>query len=240
VFRFFLTRTFKLQEANLKKFHILFVLTVFLLPACEETGLNLKIRFDQIEGLQSDNRVIFDSNDVGRVTRVFYAKEGHYLVDVIIKEDFANAATEDSRFYIIDDPQAAGQKAVEMLQIRKGGAPLADGSTVEGSTQSTAVYQKMLENFEKQTGKLGKQLQQLFDDLRKLPESDEVKQLQKDLEELGQEMEKAGKAARDKIQNEVVPLIKEELERLKKRLENFGREKEVDPLEKQLEKLTTT
>ena len=111
---------------------------------------------------------------------------------------------------------------------------------VEGSTRPPAAYQKMLEDFDKQAGKLGKQLQQFFEDLSKLPESDEVKQLQKDLEELGREMEKAGKATRDKIQNEIVPMIKEELERLKKRLENFGREKEVEPLEKQLEKLTTT
>jgi hypothetical protein len=224
----------------LKKIHIIFILTVFFLLACEETGLNLKIRFDQIQGLQSDNRVIFESNHVGRVTRVFYAKEGHYLVDLIIEEDFANAATEDSRFYIIVDPQAAEKKAVEILQIRKGGTPLADGSMVEGATRPAAVDQKMLENFDKQTGKLGEKLQQFFENLKKLPESDEVKQLQKDLEELGREMEKAGKAVRDKMQTEVMPLIKEELERLKKRLENFGREKEVEPLEEQLEKLTTT
>ena len=224
----------------MKKIHIAFIITIFLLFACEETGLNLKIRFDRIQGLQADNRVIFESNHVGQVTRVFYSKEGHYLVDLIIKEDFANAATEDSRFYIINDPQAAGKKAVEILQLRKGGTPLADGSMVEGSTRPSAAYQKMLEDFDKQAGKLGKQLQQFFEDLSKLPESDEVKQLQKDLEELGREMEKAGKATRDKIQNEIVPMIKEELERLKKRLENFGREKEVEPLEKQLEKLTTT
>ena len=222
----------------MKKFHILFILTVFLLLACEEKGLNLKIRFDQIEGLQSDNRVIFESNHAGRVTSVFYAKEGHYLVDLVIKAEFANAATEDSQFFIIDDPQSPDKKAVEILQIRKGGAPLADGSVVEGATRPAAVYQKMLEDFDQQTAKLGKQLQQFFDDLRKIPESDEVKQLQKDLEELGREMEKAGKSARDKIQTEIVPLIKEELERLKKQLENFGREEEVEPLEKQLEKLT--
>jgi len=223
-----------------KKIHIACIITIFLLLACEETGLNLKIRFGQIQGLHADNRVIFESNHVGQVTRVFYSKEGHYLVDLIIKEDFANAATEASRFYIVNDPQAAGKKAVEILQLRKGGTPLADGSMVEGSTRPSAAYQKMLEDFDKQAGKLGKQLQQFFEDLRKLPESDGVKQLQKDLEELGREMKKAGKATRDKIQNEVVPMIKEELERLKKRLENFGREKEVEPLEKQLEKLTTT
>ena len=224
----------------MKKFHFIFILTVFLLLACDETGLNLKIRFDQIQGLKTGNRVIFETNHVGRVTRVFYAEEGHYIVDLIIKEDFANAATEDSRFYIINDPETAGKKAIEILQLRKGGAPLADGSMVEGSTRSAAAYQRILEDFDKQAGKLGKQLQQFFEDLSKLPESDEVKQLQKDLEEFGREVEKAGKATRDKITNEIVPMLKEELEHLKKRLEKFGREKEVKPLEKQLEELTIT
>ena len=69
----------------MKKIHIAFIITIFLLLACEETGLNLKIRFDQIQGLHADNRVIFESNHVGQVTRVFYAKEGHYLVDLILK-----------------------------------------------------------------------------------------------------------------------------------------------------------
>lgn len=224
----------------MKKIHITLILTIFLLFGCEETGLNLKIRFDDIQGLQADNRVLFESNHVGQVTRVFYAKEGFYSVDLIIKEDFANAATEYSQFYIVDDPRVADSKAIEIMLLRKGGTPLADGAVVEGSTRSAAVYQKMLQNFDKQAGKIGRQLQNFFEDLKKLPESDEVKQLQQDLEELGREMEAAGKATRDKIQNEVVPMMKEELERLKKRLENFGREKEVEPLEEQLEKLTTT
>ena len=224
----------------MKKIHTTFMITIFLLFACEDTGLNLKIRFDDIQGLQADNRVLFESNHIGQVTRVFYAKEGHYLVDLILKEDFANAATENSRFYIVNDPQVAGRKAIEVMLLRKGGTPLADGSMVEGATRSAAVYQKILQDFENQAGNIGRQLQQFFEDLEKLPESDEVKQLQRDLEELGREMEKAGEATRAKIQNEVVPMIKEELERLKKRLENFGREREVEPLEEELEKLTTT
>ena len=224
----------------MKKIYLIFIWVVILLFACEETGLDLKIRFDDIQGLQADNRVLFESNLVGRVIRVFYAQEGFYWVNLIIKEDFANAATEYSQFYVIEDPQVEGKKAVEIMLLRNGGKPLADGAEVEGSTRSAAVYQKMLQTFDKQAGEIGQQLQKFFEDLKKLPESDEVKQLQRDLEELGRAMEEAGKATRDKIENEIVPMMKEELERLKKRLENFGREKEVEPLEEQLEKLTTT
>lgn len=224
----------------MKKIHFTIIISILLLFACKEAGLNLKIRFDDIQGLQADNRVLFESNHVGQVTRVFYDKQGYYLVDLIIKEDFANAATEYSQFYIIEDPQTEGRKAIEIMLLRKGGAPLADGAMVEGSTRSAAVYQKMLQDFNKQAGEIGRQLEKFFEDLKKLPESDEVKQLQRDLEELGRAMEEAGKATREKIENEVVPMMKEELERLKKRLENFGREKEVEPLEEQLERLTTT
>ena len=218
--------------------NILFA-TLFLL-ACKESGLNLSIRFDQVMGLKANDMVIFESNPIGLVTRVHYAKKGFYWVNLKIKDDFAKAATENARFYIIEDPQTAGQKAIEMIQIRKGGALLAEGATVEGSTRSSAVFQKMLEDFDQQTGKLGTQIEQFVQDLRRLSQSEEVKQLQKDLEQLGREMEKAGKATRDKIQNEILPLLKKELEHLKKRLEQFGREKEVEPLEKQLEKLTIT
>lgn len=218
--------------------NILFV-TLFLL-ACKESGLNLSIRFDQVMGLKANDMVIFESNPIGLVTRVHYAKNGFYWVNLKIKDDFAQAATENARFYVIEDPQTAGQKAIEMIQIRKGGALLADGATVEGSTRSLAVFQKMLEEFDQQTGKLGAQIEQFVQNLRNLSQSEEVKQLQKDLEQLGRKMEKAGKTTRDKIQNEIVPLLKKELDHLKKRLEQFGREKEVEPLEKQLEKLTIT
>lgn len=224
----------------MKKIHITIIISILLLFACKETGLNLKIRFDDIQGLQADNRVLFESNHIGQVTQVFYDKQGYYLVDLTIKEDFANAATEYSQFYIIEDSQTKGRKAIEIMLLRKGGTPLADGTVIEGSTRSAAVYQKMLQDFNKQAGEIGRQLEKFFEDLKKLPESDEVKQLQRDLEELGRAMEEAGKATREKIENEVVPMMKEELERLKKRLENFGREKEIEPLEEQLEKLTAT
>ena len=141
---------------------LLIVYLTFGLFACEESGLNMHIRFDQVMGLKVDDRVIFESNSIGQVTRVFYTQAGDYLVDIIIQEDFAHAATENARFYIIKDPQTADNKAIEMIQIRQGGAPLADGSTVEGATRSSAVFQKMFENFDQQTGKLGKQFEKLW------------------------------------------------------------------------------
>lgn len=77
---------------------LLLVASVFL--GCKEMGLNLKVRYDQIQGLKEGDRVIFEQNHVGQVAGIFYSEEGYYLVDVIIRKDFANAATDYSKFII--------------------------------------------------------------------------------------------------------------------------------------------
>jgi len=53
---------------------LLLVSLVFL--GCKETGLNLKIRYDQIQGLNEGERVIFEQNHVGKVAGIFYSEEG--------------------------------------------------------------------------------------------------------------------------------------------------------------------
>jgi hypothetical protein len=50
-------------------------------------------------------------------------------------------------------------------------------------------------------------------------------------------MQRAGNETREKIQKDILPLIRKELERLKKKLKKDGREQEVKPLEEQLDEL---
>ncbi|UCF93813.1 MAG: OmpH family outer membrane protein [Desulfobacterales bacterium] len=207
--------------------------------ACQEEGLHLKIRYDQVQGLEEGNRLIFDDNEAGAVTRVFYTEEGFFIVDVTIKKNFANAATEYARFYIIDDPLNKGQKALEMIQAQKGGTLLADGATVGGATRASAQFDQLLSDFERGIGSVQKQFEQFLSELGRLSESDELRQLEKELQALGQEMQRAGKAVQEKVQKEILPQLKKELESLKERLQKFGRQKEVEPLEEQLEKLKT-
>lgn len=215
-------------------------LLVLILLGCAAKDLRLKIRYNQIYGLDENSRLLLDQNQIGDVTRVFYDKDGHYIVQVKINENFTNAATEHSRFLIINDPQREGKKAIEVIQIRKSGEPLEDGSVVEGSSRSSAMFGEMWQQFEKELDNIKEHLQKFLKDLERLPESNQVKELEKELKELAEAMQRAGKQTREKIQNEILPLIQEELERLKKRLEEFGREKEVEPLEDQLDELIKT
>ncbi len=214
---------------------LLLVALVFL--GCRETGLNLKVRYDQIQGLNEGDRVIFEQNHVGQVAGIFYSEEGFYLVDVVIRKDFANAATDHSKFLITWDPEKEGKKAIEITQSPRGGTLLTDGATVIGTARASPRSDQLWGDFGKTLDDLRKQLEEFADDLRKIPESEEFKKLQKELERLLEEMKKSGNAAREKIEKEVLPRIKREMENLKEMLRRLGREEEVKPLEVQMEKL---
>jgi len=180
---------------------LLLVSLVFL--GCKETGLNLKIRYDQIQGLNEGDRVIFEQNHVGQVAGIFYSEEGYYVVDVVIRKDFENAATDHSKFLITWDPEKEGRRAIEITQNPRGGTPLTDGATVIGTTRASPRSNQLWGDFGKTLDDLRKQLEEFADDLSKIPESEEFKKLQKELERLLEEMKKSGDAAREKIEKEV-------------------------------------
>ncbi len=218
-----------------KRVLIPFVL-VWVFFGCKEGALDIKIRFDQIQGLKEGDRVIFEQNHIGEVTGAFYSADGYYVVDLAIERHFANAATEHSKFFIIVDPQNRGKKAIEMIQTQKGGLPLEDGATVQGSTKSSAVLGQTREDFEKGLGNLKKQFEQFFEDLRRVPESEELKKLEDEMERLVEEMKRWGRSLQEKIQKGLLPRLKEEIEKLREQLQKFGQEEELKPLETQMEK----
>jgi paraquat-inducible protein B len=208
---------------------------VFL--GCKEDALHIKARYDQIQGLEEADRVIFEDNRIGQVTGVFYSEHGYYLVDLAIERHFANAVTEHAAFFIIADPQNEGQKAIEMIQTRRGGSPLQDGATVQGSIRSSAVFSQMRGDFEKGLDHFKEQFEQFFEDLKSLPEHEEVKKLEKELERLAETMMKSSKSVQKEIQKEWLPWLKEEISKLRERLRKFGREEELEPLDTQMEKI---
>lgn len=224
------------RQTMLKRILILLMLPL-VFWGCKKTDVNIKVRCDQIQGLREGDRVIFEQNRIGDVTGVFYSVDGHYMVDLAIKKDFANAATEYSKFFIIGDPQNNGRKAIEMIQTQTGGSPLKNGVTVEGSTKSSAAFSRMGDDFEKGLEDLKEHFERFFEELRGVPESQEFKKLEKELERLAEEMKRSGKSAQEKIQKELLPRLKQEIEKLRKQLRKFGREKELDPLETQMEKI---
>lgn len=218
---------------------LIFVLFL-LLPlslGCKGDGLNLKIRYDQILGLQKNDRVIFGQNHIGTVKDVIYTEKDAYVVDIIIIKNFAPAATEHSQFFIITDPKNKERMAIEMIHTMKGGSPLKNNSMIEGTTKTSAFINQLLDQFVERYGGIEQEFEALLKKMSGIPESEEFKKLEDELRRLKKEMAKSGEEIKKKIQTEVLPRLKEEMEALRERLRELGREDELRPLEIEMEKM---
>ncbi len=212
----------------LKKVNVLICLLI-LACACQATGLNLNIRFDQAQGIEVKDRVIFEGNHIGNVSKVNYANSGDYIVSVTIQPNFINTATEDSQFFIIDDPQKSPHKAIEVLMTSDGGTLLADGATVTGSVKPSPVadlfnqlasgWSVGMKLFGNQLGDWQNQFESFSKELEKFPDSEAYKQLEAEFNRLVEQMKNSGDEVGEKIQNEILPRIQEEMDKLKKQLE---------------------
>ena len=82
-----------------------FKTTVFILIFASAlfTGCNsidFNISFDKVFGLKKNDDVIFDESVVGKVKKVFYTEEASFIVTVQIADNYSNAVTQYSKFYI--------------------------------------------------------------------------------------------------------------------------------------------
>ena len=216
---------------------ILFLLAGTLLGFAD-TNLNLKVKFDQIYGLKRGDRVIYELNHIGDVENVDYGRDGIYNVKVTIKNNFANTATEYSKFFIIDDPLKEGNKSIDVILVQTGGVLLKDGATVDGSSNRSMILEKLEMDIEKGLQYLKKEYEKFQDQVDKIPESKEYQELKRKLADLVEQLKLTSKETHEKIQKELIPKLKEELDKIEETLRKLGEEKQTQPSENQLEKPT--
>ncbi len=147
-----------------------------LLAGCS-FGLEFKIRFDAVDGLDKESRVIFDKNPIGAVTGVYYTEEGFFLVSVRIEKEFESAVTENSRFFIVADSGRPAKKAVEMIRVGSGGTAIRPGSVIQGVTRTSALMEQITEKLKTQMHDFGKSLKAFSGETEKEPEGTEDKEL---------------------------------------------------------------
>lgn len=215
---------------------IALIISLMAITGCERE-LNLRIRYDQIDGLKQEDIVIFEGNQIGAVKAVTYTQDGDYIVAVSIKKEFVNAATEYSKFFISTDPQDSGKKAVEMVQTQQGGTLLQENALIEGSTRGSAFLNTLRDKFGQGIEGFKKEFDKFLEGLKTVPETEDFKKFENELNNLADEMRESGEAVRERLQKEVLPKLREELEMLRKRLREFGREDEVKPLEKKMDEM---
>jgi len=214
----------------------LFIMAV-LACSCNQRGLDVNVRFDRIGGLVEGSPVIFDSEVIGSVSGLVSDKNEKYIVKLTIKPEFSNAATEYSRFSIVADPADPKGKAVEMYLLEKGGRMLKSNTTINGSDALLLYSERIQKDLEKGFNYLKKEYQKIVENLQHLPEQEKFKVLEEELRQLLEQMKKSGTATREKLKQEVLPQLKQELEKLREKLRDFGREKELEPLDDQIREI---
>jgi|GEM_PF-3033205 len=128
-------RTLKIRRDIAMAKIIKTILLLFLLiglAACGIGNLRLIVQFGMINGLESGDRIIHQNKYIGDVEEITRNTQGHYLVELDIDSDYKDQLTVYSIFYIDDDPDEPGRKAVFTEQKRPGGILLNDNSVVAG------------------------------------------------------------------------------------------------------------
>ncbi len=112
------------------------------------------------------------------------------------------------------------------------------------------TLEELKKSLDTNSDKLDKQLQATLDDLSvqfnsfaenlgKIPDSQEVKQLEESFKQFTDEFQKAHQNVQDYLRNEIIPKIRLELEQLRQQLKKEGREQELKKIDKQVEQIYT-
>ena len=73
-----------------------------------------------------------------------------------------------------------------------------------------------------------------LNELQGIPANEQVKELARQLDAIIADLGNMSSAMKERLDNEILPLIRKKIEELRKGLEESGQEKELDPLEQKM------
>lgn len=227
------TTCFKPTGALMSKIIPLFLILWTILAGCSQ-DLHFKIHYSDVDGLTKGDPLTLNDRQVGTVTSIDAAKEGGYLVGVTVDRAAASAATVESSFYLVDNPQNPAHKRIEIVQTRPDGKPLPAGAVVEGSYPGplgAIPFGSMLKEFGNVLQNLRGQVERFRQELEKLPDSEEAKKLEKEWRQLMEQMLEAQNAAEGSLKKDLLPKLQKEMDDLKKKLQELEQRDRKKPLE---------
>jgi len=213
-------------------------IAALVLIGCVETTHNFKIRFNDIQGLQESDPVFFDNTAIGEVTGIEYADTGNYLVSVEVEDQFASLAKDSSTFYIDSNPETEERKAIRITQTKDGGNIIEKDATVEGQSKYVSIFDQIANKFRKDVHGLESEINDFIKGLQNLSESEQIKQIERQLDKILAEIENLSAEMKHKLETEILPRIKEQLEGLRRRLEKIGKEEKLKHVDKKIETIS--
>ncbi|KJS03468.1 MAG: hypothetical protein VR65_00365 [Desulfobulbaceae bacterium BRH_c16a] len=84
---------------------------------------------------------------------------------------------------------------------------------------------------------LSRQFHAFGEEVKKVPDSQEVKQLEQSIKLFADEFNQAQENVRDHIRDEVLPQLRKELDQLRRQLQKEGRDKEIENIDKEVNEM---
>jgi hypothetical protein len=213
-------------------------ITALVIIGCIGTTHNFKIRFNDIQGLRKNDRVFFDKTVIGEIKGIEYADTGNYLVSVAVEDQFSSLPKDSSSFYIDSNPEAESQKAIRIIQIKDGGNIIEKNTIVEGQSKYVAIYGQIANKFRKNVHVLESEINEFFKGLQSLSESEQIKQIERQLDKILAEIENLGVEMKHKLETEILPRIKEQIEELRRRLEEIGKKEKLEYVDQKIKTIS--
>jgi hypothetical protein len=165
---------------------------------------------------------------------------GKTVVPLLVKPDFRQALTDQSRFLIQPDPARPGSQSVKMVHVASGGKVLPDGAVVEGSTTFSLMAEREAHGIQEIPQILQDAMDRLGKELGRLSDREWQKELESQLDSWTRELNKSGEDIRRYFQKEIFPKLEEAVQDLMRRLKDLGREKDGKTLEEKFDRLKRT
>jgi hypothetical protein len=210
-------------------------ITALVIIGCIDTTHNFKVRFNDIQGLQKNDQVYFDKTVIGKVTAIDYADSGSYLVSVAVEDQFSSLPKDTSTFYIDSNPYTESEKAVRIIQVKDGGNKIEKKAIVEGQSKYVAIYGQIANRFRKNIYVMQSEINELFKGFQSLSESEQIKQIERQLDKILAELDLLSVEMRHKVKTEILPKINEQIEKLRRRLEGLGKEEKLIYVDQKME-----
>ncbi len=101
--------------------------------------MKFSVRYDSLGALRANAPVYWEDQQIGQIEKVVSTDAGDFLVEVAVDPQHKMYASENSRFFILDDPEDPYAKALIIKQSQAGGALLTAGSIVEGEQRQGII-----------------------------------------------------------------------------------------------------
>lgn len=198
---------------------LLFVILSLVLTGCEDDPLKFSVRYDSLGDLKSKVPIYFEKTEVGHIEKIVSTDRGDYLVKVLIAPEHKDVATDNSQFFIQDDPFDSNRKVMIIEQIATGGTALQDGSIVHGEKRQ-GFLNRMITNLKQSKEEVSGKLQEAVQGLKEsLAEHSQT--INKQLEDALGDIDRSFKEFGDSLDSN---LNDDELEKLQQALDDFVEE----------------